>query len=149
GNGACEVEGRRTAGRPARPDLVIGIDLGVNHLAVVSTPIPDITDPNGFVANPRHLDAALRKVRRTCRVVSRRVGPDLRTNQTSSRRWERANRTRNQLCYRVANLRRDGLHKFTSGLARPARLIATEDRKVAGLVRNHRVARQVADAGFG
>jgi putative transposase len=52
----------RTGGR------VVGVDLGITSLAVLST--------GQVVPNPRHLDGALRALRRTQRQASGRRGPD-------------------------------------------------------------------------
>ena len=46
----------RAARTPARPEAVVGVDLGVTHLAVLST--------GEVEPNPRHLDAAARRMRR-------------------------------------------------------------------------------------
>jgi len=48
----------------------------------------------------------------------------------------------------VASLRRDGLHKLTTGLASTIGTVVVEDLNVAGMLRNHRLARGIADAGF-
>ena len=50
---------------------------------------------------------------------------------------------------RVANIRADALHKATTSLARHYETVVAEDLNVAGMVRNRRLARAVADAGFG
>ena len=50
---------------------------------------------------------------------------------------------------RVADLRRDGLHKLTTRLAGGYGTVVVEDLNVAGMLRNRRLARAVADAGFG
>jgi putative transposase len=142
----CEVQ--RTERAPIRPDAVVGVDLGVTHLAVLSSPIPGVSDEDGFVANPRHLDRALRDLRRASRRVSRRCGPDRCTGQRPSKRWEKANQQRNIIHHRVANLRRDGLHKFTTGLATAMGVVVVEDLNVAGMLRNRRLARHLADASF-
>jgi putative transposase len=47
------------------------------------------------------------------------------------------------------NLRRDGIHKLTTSLAREYGTVVVEDLNVAGMVRNRRLARVVSDAGFG
>ena len=49
----------------------------------------------------------------------------------------------------MANLRRDGLHKLTTRLAHEYGTIVVEDLNVAGMLRNRRLARHIADAGFG
>jgi IS605 OrfB family transposase len=127
---------------PLRPDTVVGVDLGVKTLAVFSDGRPP-------VENPKHLAGALRKLRRTSRAVSRRVGPDRRTGQQPSNRWHRANAQRNRVHHRVAALRRDAIHKLTTSLAREYGTVVVEDLNVAGMVRNRRLARSISDAGFG
>ncbi|MFI9837047.1 IS607 family element RNA-guided endonuclease TnpB [Nonomuraea sp. NPDC051941] len=127
---------------PARPDALIGVDLGVKTLAVFS-------DSRPAVENPKHLAVALRQLRRLSRTVSRKQAPDRQTGQLASRRWARANARRTRAYHRVAHLRRDALHKFTTSLAGEYGTIVVEDLNVAGMMRNRRLARAVADAGFG
>ena len=142
----CEVQRARRA--PLRPDVVVGVDLGITHLAVLSSPVPGVSDADGFVSNPKHLGQAQRALRRTSRRVSRRRGPHRRTGTRPSKRWEKANQQRNRVHHRVTNLRRDGLHKLTTGLATTIGIVVVEDLNVAGMLRNRRLARSIADAGF-
>ena len=143
----CEVQ--HTERAPTRPDVVVGVDLGVTHLAVLSSPVAGVSDADGFVPNPRHLGRAQRDLARASRRVSRRVGPDRRTGQRPSKRWEKANQQRNTIHHRVANLRRDGLHKLTTGLAATIGIVVVEDLNVAGMLQNRKLARHLADASFG
>ncbi|MFY1674257.1 IS607 family element RNA-guided endonuclease TnpB [Plantactinospora sp. WMMB334] len=136
---ACEVD--RRIDTPGRPAAVVGVDVGISHLAVLST--------GEVVDNPRHLAGAARRLRRLSRRVSRRVGPDRRTGQTGSNRWWKANGDRSRTYARVANLRRDGLHKLTTSLASAYGMIVVEDLNVAGMVRNRRLAKAISDCGFG
>jgi IS605 OrfB family transposase len=138
---AFTVEVTRTVRRPARPDATVGVDLGLSTLAVLST--------GQRVPNPRHLDASLRKLRAAARAMSRRTGPDRRTGQRPSRRWQRARDHVSRLHARVGNLRRDALHKLSTSLAATYATIVVEDLNVAGMLRNRRLARHIADAGFG
>lgn len=135
------VEVQRNVPAPARPDAVIGVDLGVKTLAVFS-------DARPAAPNPRHYDSARTKLARLSRAVSRRQGPDRRTGQRPSRRWQRANQARNRVHYRTVNLRRDALHKLTTSLAREYGTVVVEDLGVSGMLRNRRLARVIADAGF-
>ncbi|MGC5020157.1 IS607 family element RNA-guided endonuclease TnpB [Micromonospora sp. DT47] len=134
----CQVQ--RVERTPARPSATVGVDLGVRHLAVLST--------GDLVPNPRHLDAALRKLRRVSRGLSRKTGPDRRTRRDPSKRWERARGQLGRAHARVGNLRRDGLHKLTTRLATTYGTLVVEDLNVAGMLRNRRLARRIADAGF-
>lgn len=116
----------------------VGVDLGLKKLAVV-------VDTYGQVrhveSNSRHLKAALAKLRRAQRKVSRR--------EPESNRRELAKRQVAQLHVRVANLRSDQIHKFTTDIAKRFSVVIVEDLNVTGMVKNRRMARSVSDAAFG
>jgi transposase len=100
---AFTVDTQVTRPAAADPDAVVGIDLGIKSLAVLSS--------GEVISNPRHLSKALVKVRRLSRVVSRRRGPDRRTRVVASNRWVRAAESLARVQGRVADQRRDALHK--------------------------------------
>lgn len=134
------VEITRVDPPPTHPQGVVGVDLGVKALAVLS---------NGqVVPNPRHLVQAQRRLRRWQRQASRRVGPDRRTRQRPSNRWCSTHSRIARLHARVANARRDGLHKLTSDLVRTYGTIVVEDLNVAGMLANRRLARHLAGMGM-
>ncbi len=139
---AFAVEVQRAERAPARPGAVVGVDLGVKTLAVFSDGRPPMD-------NPRHYDAARRKLARLSRAVSRKRGPDRRIGQRPSNRWRRADRARNRVQHRTTGLRRDAIHKLTTSLAREYGTIVVEDLNVSGMIKNRKLARAVADAGFG
>ncbi|MEQ4305893.1 IS607 family element RNA-guided endonuclease TnpB [Plantactinospora sp. B6F1] len=126
---------------PARPGSVVGVDVGVKYLAVLST--------GEMVDNPRHLRTARTRLRQLGRALSRKTGPDRRTGRRPSKRWQRASARLGRAHARVRNLRRDGLHKLTTRLAREHATVVVEDLNVAGMLRNRRLARHITDAGFG
>jgi IS605 OrfB family transposase len=130
---------------PRLPGTAAGVDLGIKTLAVVATSEGEVSE----VANPRHLSRALRKVRRLSRTASRRQGPDRTAGRKPSNRWRRADAARSKALGKVADQRRDAVHKLTTGLAAEFGTIVVEDLHVAGMMRNRRVARHVADAAFG
>ena len=135
------VEVQRAGRAAAWPQAAAGVDVGITHLAVLST--------GETVPNPRHLGRALRDLRSAARTLSRRSGPDRRTGQRASARWQRAKANLGRLHARVANLRRDGLHKLTTRLSGQYATIVVEDLNVAGMLANRRLARHISDAGFG
>ena len=98
---------------------VVGVDLGITSLAVLST--------GEVVPNPRHLDGALRALRRAGRQASRRRGPDRATRTEPSNRWHKTKARVSALHTRVANARRDGLHKLSTRLVREHDTIVVED----------------------
>jgi putative transposase len=140
-----QVEVERAPAPPARPEVAVGVDLGVKSLAVMADSLGEIR----HVPNPGHYDTALKVLKRLSRRVSRRQGPSRRTGQKPSQRWFKANAERNRVHHRVANLRADALHKLTTGLAAEYGHVVVEDLNVAGMLRNRRLARRIADAGFG
>jgi putative transposase len=127
---------------PARASgRVVGVDLGIKSLAVLST--------GEVVPNPRHLDAALTTLRRMQRTCARRRGPDKRTKTRPSNRWTKAKNRVTALHTRVANQRRDGLHRMSSRLVAEHDVIVVENLNVAGMVRNRRLARHLSGLGMG
>ncbi len=124
----------RTGGR------VVGVDLGIKSLAVLST--------GEVIGNPRHLDQAQRELRRAQRTCARRRGPDRRTQQEPSARWRTARARADRVHTRVGNLRRDAIHKLTTRLVTDFDTIVVEDLAVANMVRNRRLARRIVDASW-
>lgn len=112
---------------------VVGIDLGVKTLAVLS-------DGQQY-ENQVLLRTELRRLKRLNRELSRR--------QPGSRRWRRTQGKLQRLHARVKHKRQDYLHKMTTQIARTYRLIGVEDLHVSGLLKNHCLALSIADAGFG
>ncbi|MFH8383337.1 IS607 family element RNA-guided endonuclease TnpB [Kitasatospora sp. NPDC018058] len=140
-----QVEVKKTERTAARPNTVVGVDLGVKCLAVMADSAGEVR----HVPNPAHYDTALKRLKRLSRRVSRRQGPDRRTGRNPSKRWLIADAERNRVHHRVANLRADALHKLTTGIAAEYGTVMVEDLNVAGMLRNHRLARRIQDAGFG
>ncbi|KJE24857.1 transposase [Frankia torreyi] len=112
---------------------VVGIDLGVKHLAVLST--------GEKVPNPKHAARAEKELRRTSRAYAR-------SQPGSNGRAKLAAELAKQHAH-TANQRRDGLHKLTTELARTHRTVVIEDLNVTGMVRNRHLAKAVFDVGMG
>ena len=134
------VEIERAERVPARPGSTVGVDVGIKHLAVLST--------GELIDNPRHLVTAQQRMRSLGRALSRKTSPDRRTGRRASKRWERATARLSRAHARVANLRRDGLHKLTTRLATTHGTVVIEDLNVTGMLANRKLARHIADAGF-
>lgn len=126
----CEVE--REPKAPRLPGAAVGLDVGLRHLAVLST--------GEQVPNPRPLKKALRKLARLNRELARRK-PESKNREETRWRLARAHA-------RVANIRRDALHKLTTRLACRYGTVVVEELNLAGMLRNRRLARAVADASL-
>ena len=110
----------------------VGIDLGVKELATLSD--------GTVIRNPHALRSNLRRLKKAQRNLSRK--------RKGSNRRRKARAQVARLYARVANLRSDALNKTTTMLARTYSDIGIEDLNVAGMVKNHRLARVVEDAAF-
>jgi IS605 OrfB family transposase len=141
------VEVHRTL--PAGPSAVqrrtgmVGVDVGIRHLAVLST--------GEVISNPRPLDNAQRRLRRLNRQLARRHGPRAPdgAHRVPSVGWRQTRKRLAQSHGRVARIRRDGLHQLTTRLTTSHDTIVIEHLNVAGMLRNRRLSRAIADAGFG
>lgn len=135
------VEIERNDSPPTRPESVVGVDLGVSSLAVLST--------GEVIQNPRHLEVVQRELRRLQRQAARRIGPDQRTRQKPSNRWRDTQARILRLQTKVANARQDGLHKLSAWLVRTHGVVVLEELNVSGMVKNRRLARHIAGVGMG
>lgn len=50
---------------------------------------------------------------------------------------------------RIANIRKDFLHKLSTKLIQENQLICLEDLNVKGMTKNHKLAKAILDCGFG
>ena len=111
----------------------VGVDLGVKNLATLSD--------GTVVENPRYLRKSERKLKKAQRELSRKT--------KGSNRRAKAKAKVARIHAHVANQRQDGLHKLTTWLSRRYSDISIEDLHVAGMVKNHRLAKSISDAAFG
>ena len=111
----------------------VGVDLGVKTLATLSD--------GTVVENPRYLRKSERKLKKAQRELSRKA--------KGSKRRAKAREKVANLHAHVANQRLDALHKLTTRLAETFSDISIEDLHVAGMVKNHHLAKSISDAAFG
>jgi putative transposase len=140
--------------RARRAHAVVGVDAGLSQLATLST--------GERVENLRPLQASLRKLRLRQRQLDRQRranNPDNyrsdgsvkagRREWVKSRRMLRTEERIRRLHERVANRRREQAHRLTTMLTREYGVIAAEKLNIAGMQANRRLARHIADAGWG
>ena len=73
----------------------------------------------------------------------------LKRKTIGSHRYEKQRILVARLHERVANLRKDFLDKLTTELVKNYQIICIEDLNVKGMLKNHKLAKQIADAAFG
>ncbi len=117
---------------PPAPEQVVGVDLGLKELAVLSD--------GERVAAPKHYRRVEQRLARLQKRLSR--------CQKGSKNRERIKRRVARLHLKVANQRRDFLHRLSHRLTRDYDGVVIEDLNVKGLAKTKQ-AKSVHDAGWG
>ena len=137
---ACEVEPEPLPKTGAE----VGIDVGIEQFATFS-------DEQAPVANPRHLEKAQAQVRKAQKRLERRSRRDKNGKLLAqqSQRREKAKVLLAKAHLRVARARRDFQHKVAHALVRRYDTLYIETLNIKGMLRNHHLARVIADAAWG
>lgn len=111
---------------------VVGVDLGVKTLATFST--------GEVVAGAKLYKKYEAKLSRMQWLNRHKV--------IGSANWKKAQMQIARLHRKIANIRKDTLHKVTTLLAKNHGTIVIEDLNVSGIMANHKLAKAIADMGF-
>lgn len=111
----------------------VGVDVGLGHLLTLST--------GEKVANPRHERRDRTRLAKAQRQLARTAKGD-----GANRRKAREKVAK--VYARIADRRRDHLHKLTTRLVRENQTIVIEDLTVRNMVKNSRLARAISDAAW-
>jgi putative transposase len=110
----------------------VGVDAGITALATLST--------GEKIVNPRHERRDRRRLAKAQRALARKA------KGSANRAKARLKVAR--VYARIADRRRDHLHKVTTRLVRENQVIAVEDLTVRNMIKNRRLARAVSDASW-
>jgi putative transposase len=110
----------------------IGIDAGITSLLTLST--------GEKIANPRHEHRDRKRLAKAQRELTRK--------QKGSANREKARRKMARAHARIADRRKDFLHKLSTRLARENQTVVIEDLSVRNMARNHALARAISDAAW-
>src|SRR6266487_1253823 len=116
-----------------KKENAVGLDMGIRYL---------IADSDGrIVENPNHAKKSARKLAHAQRKLEK--------CKKGSNRRKKAKQQVSRQHERIANQRKDTLHKASRHYVDRYQTIVIEDLKVANMVRNHCLAFAIADASWG
>ncbi|MET9912880.1 RNA-guided endonuclease TnpB family protein [Streptomyces sp. NPDC006476] len=110
----------------------VDVDAGITSLVTLST--------GEKIANPRHERRDRARLARAQRELSRKA--------RGSANREKARRRVAKVHARIADRRRDFLHKLSTRLVRENQVVVIEDLTVRNLLKNGRLARAISDAAW-
>lgn len=119
-----------------RKDLgAVGVDLGIKSMAVLS----DGTE----IAAPKPYKRLQNRLKRIQRKLSKKI-----LNKGGSN-YRKAKTKLAKLHKRIADIRKDQLHKASHLIATSYSVIGIEDLHVKGMVKNEKLSKAISDIGFG
>jgi len=111
----------------------VGVDVGLDHLLTLST--------GEKIANPRHECKDRARLAKAQRVLAKKA-------KGGGANRAKARRKAAKVYARIADRRRDHLHKLTTRLVRENQTIVIEDLTVRNMVKNRSLARAISDAAW-
>jgi len=115
-----------------KKEQVVGIDMGLKHFAV--------TSDGEFIENPKHLKKHQVRLKMLQQRLARRT--------KGGKNWNKTKHQIAKLHAKIADSRKDFLHKFTTRMIKQYGHIITEDLAVRNMVKNHCLAGAINDAAW-
>lgn len=116
----------------------VGVDLGIKHLA--------ITSDGEIFENQKYLKQNFKKLRVEQRSLQRKFKKGAKEQ---SKNYQKQRLKVAKLHEKIANQRKDLLHKVTTSLATQYETVCIEDLNVAGMIKNRKLALAISDCGWG
>ncbi|MEA3315465.1 MAG: transposase [Campylobacterota bacterium] len=126
---------------PCKNQASVGIDLGVKTLLSLS---------NGtIIQSPKPLNKYLKKLKRLSRQLSKKQHSRKKGDFTpQSNNFKKHSLKLARLHKKIADIRRDSMHKITTFLTDNFKYISIEDLNVKGMMSNSKLSKAISDLGF-
>ena len=109
-----------------------GFDLGLKDFAIF--------DSGEVIENPKYYRKTEYKIKKTQRVLSK--------CKKFSKNYKKVNLKLAKLHEKIKNQRKDFQHKLSRKIVNENQVIVSEDLNVKGMLKNHKLAKSIADASF-
>ena len=116
-----------------------GLDLGLKDFV--------ITNEGERYKNNRYTKKYAAKLKKVQQHLSRKIGA--KKGEKASKSFENQRRKVAKIHEKIANSRKDNLHKISTKLISEYDIICIEDLKVKNMVRNKKLAKHIADVSWG
>lgn len=138
----CEIEIENNIKIFPKTNSSIGVDLGLEHFAILST--------GEKIDNPRFLVSASKKLRREQKILSRRglLAKQRGKSLNDCMNYQKQRLKVAKLHEKISNQRKDFLHKLSTSIIKNHDRICIEDLSSKNLMRNHHLARAIGDASW-
>ena len=125
-----------------KTDSNIGIDLGLENFAILST--------GEEIGNPKFLTSLSKKLAKEQKILSRRglLAKKKGIKLSESSNYQKQKLKVARLHEKIANQRKDFLHKLSTNLIKNHDVICIEDLASRNLMKNHHLARSIGDASW-
>lgn len=122
-----------------------GIDLGLTSLMVIKNDNNEVED----IKNPKFLEKSLKNLKIKQKQLSRKQHSRTKGDTApKSKNYIKKQKTVAKIHERIANQRKDLLHKLSTRIISENQAIGIEDLNVSGLLKNHKLARHIAQSGW-
>ena len=138
-------------------DNVLGIDLGIKHLA--------ITSDNVKYDNPKHFHKTQAKLKRQQKILSRRLEQNIKQRVydkngkciktiykkplSECRNYQKQRKKVARIHQKIKNQRLDNLHKVSSDIIKNHDYVILETLKIKNMIKNRKLSKSIADVGWG